>query len=137
MMMSDIRVKCEFTVEGAYVMAAVIFCLAAIMMNSYKLRDKVVSAYITAEADTDSACSEDTWLRNDGDRIAAERADSQLDAVGRLQGKSVEISREKGLKELLTGEKVTAVYNNEKEISIRIRDPESYMRSVSLWEDRK
>ena len=133
--MAELRLICEFSLEGAYVMAIVIFSLAVIMKHAYRMRDDVVIAYETSKACVDGAYTEDLWLRENGAKMAGERATARLHAVSRLKGQTISVEKEGSILEKLTGTKAVALCTkDERKIEISIRDPENYMRAISLLE---
>ena len=124
-----LQLKASFTVEAAFVMSIIFFCLVTLIMFAYRCRDGVFRNYAANQAAQSAAYTEEAWEPQENNIAAAEElANRRLHTIGRYAGEDLYISRDEYMN-------TAEAYHGELEYKARYGDVENYMRLNSVFED--
>ena len=123
------KLKASFTVEAAFVMSIIFFCLITAILFAYSTRDRIFKNYVSNQAAVDAAYTEEKWKPADSTLDKAEeRANSRLHIIGRYSSSMLSVSRDE-LQNLARSN------INDETFTAGIVDIENYMRITSVIQD--
>ena len=123
------KLKASFTIEAAFVMSILIFCLLTAILFTYSRRDLIFKNYVSSQAAVDAAYTEEKWKPADDTLEEVEaRANTRLHNIGRYSSSMLSASRDE------LNNKAAAYFEDETYIS-KITDIENYMRLTSVIMD--
>lgn len=130
------RLKASFTIEASYIIAIIMFTVSTGLICAFRMRDEVVSQFVTHAASVDGAYTEEEWIERESNLSNVNgRALRRLHAVGSLSNLTVNTERSES--NFFEQGKSTATLSGGKntEITGMINDPEEYMRAKSILDD--